>query len=470
MKIKIRPIVSILCVMIALLITSCVDGFKENEVFSSDVKNATLVSPDSIAFTPDGVGTTLTITWPVVHGAGGYQVTFYKVDDPANPVVIGTENQVVDGCSVKRSIAEDTKYKVVIKTLGNTQFNNKDAVAVKEAAYSTLLPVTDTIKSGADLSVYFASKPIPSSTTELVYQLEAGGTYTMSGNVSIPLTNVTIRGDKVNRPTVTMSAGAFVSDGAGFKLKFIYFDCAGFTGKSLLAYNPIQNSAAVSNGWVTVTSPVAIQSCLITGLTKELLDDNNKKYAVQNFLVKDCIVQQNSTNQYFIYMQGGIIKDLLISNSTIYNKQSSTANFIQYNAANRITANAAWNWASASVTAENSTFWQVAKAGQMANYAGIAQKGNNLNIQKCIFVDCGNLAVVRRFAGGNTNMTRTLGYNTYWFGGVFAAAEIATNYDNSSTHIDTDPLLENPANGDFIVGGAAQISNRNGDPRWLPIQ
>lgn len=469
MKNKIRLIVNFLLVTIVLLITSCVDGFKENEVFSSDVKNATLVSPDSIAFTPDGAGATLTITWPVVHGAGGYQVSFYKMDDPANPVVIGTENQVVDGCSTTRAIEEDTKYKVVVKALGNTQYNNKDAVAVKEAAYSTLLPVTDTIKSGADLSVYFASKPIPSSATELVYQLEAGGTYTMSGNVSLPLTNVTIRGDKVNRPTVTMSAGAFVSDGAGFKLKFIRFDCAGFTGKSLLAYNATQNPAAISNGWVTVASPVAIQSCLITGLAKELLDDSNKKYAVQNFIIKNCIIEQNSIDQYLIYMQGGIIKDLLINSSTIYNKQISNQYFIRYSS-NRITANSAWNWASASVTVTNSTFWQVAKTGQMGNYSGMGLKGNTLTIQQCIFVDCGNQAVVRRFAASGTNMTRILGYNSYWFDGAFVAAEIATNYDNSSTYINTNPALKDPANGDFTVGGADQISNRTGDPRWLPIQ
>ena len=470
MKNKIRLIVNFSLVTIVLLITSCVDGFKENEVFTTDVRNATLVSPDSIAFTPDGAGTTLTITWPVVHGAGGYQVSFYKVDDPANPVVIGTENETVDGCSVKRPIAEDTKYKVVVKTLGNTQYNNKDAAEVKEAAYSTLLPVTDTIKSGTDLSVYFASKPIPSSTTELVYQLEAGGSYTMSGNVALPLTNVTIRGDKVKRPTVTMSAGAFISDGAGFKLKFIDFDCSGFTGTSFITYNATQNAGAVLNGWATVTSTVALQSCKINGLAKYFLWDSNKKYALQTLLIKDCVIGQNSTNQYFIYMQGGMIKDLTISNSTIYNQQSSTANFIQYNAAVRVTTNAAWNWASASVTVTNSTFWQVAKAGQMANYSGLAQKGNTLSVSNCIFVDCGNQAVIRRFAGGNTNMTRSLGYNSYWFGGVFVTAEIAANYDNSSTYINTDPALANPANGDFTVGGADQISNRTGDPRWLPMQ
>jgi len=472
MKIKIRPIVSVLCVTIALLITSCVDGFKENELFSSGVTGVTLESPNgtTVVFTPNAEGNSIKISWPVVYGAGGYQFSLYKVDDPSNPIAVGKENEIVDGCSVIRALEEDTKYKVVVRTLGNAEYSNKEAAAATEALYSTLLPTTAVIPTGTDLSQYFAANPIPSSATELAYQLEAGGSYTMSANVPLPLTNVTIRGDKVHHPVVTMTNGVFVSDGAGLKLKFIDFDCTNLTGSSFITYNATQNAAAIQNAWVTVTSPVALQSCKIKGLTKYFLWDSNKKYALQTLLIKDCVIGQNSINQYFIYMQGGMVKDLTISNTTIFNTQVSTSNFIQYNAAVRVTTNAAWNWASGSVTVANSTFWQVAKAGQMANYAGLAQKGNALNVLKCIFVDCGTQAVIRRFAGGSTNMTRTLGFNSYWFGGVFAAAEISASYDNSGTHITTDPLLKDPANGDFTVGGANQISARTGDPRWLPAQ
>jgi len=471
MKIKIRPIVSILCVTIALLITSCVDGFKENELFSSGVTGVTLESPkaDSVVFTPSADGSTVKISWPVVYGAGGYQFSLYNVDDPNNPVAVGLENETIDGCSVQRALSEDTKYKAVVKTLGNEASNNKEASAATESPYSTLLVAT-VIPSGTDLTQYFTTNPIPSSTTELAYELESGGTYTMSGDVKIGLTNVTLRGNKIHHPTVTMSAGAFISDGAGFKLKFIDFNCAAFTGKAFIAFNAIQNPLAIANTWVTVTSPVAIQSCKITGLAKELVDDNNKKYAVQTLLIKNSIIGQNSTNQYFIYMQGGIIKDLAISNSTIYNTQVSATNFIQYNASNRVTSNTAWNWASASVIVTNSTFWQVAKTGQMANYAGIVQKNNILTVQNNIFVDCGNQAVIRRFCGSSANMTRTYGHNSYWFAGIFATAEISSSYDNSGTHITTDPVLKDPVNADFTVGGADQIAVGTGDSRWLPIQ
>ena len=57
-------------------------------------------------------------------GAGGYQVTFYNIDDPDNPVVIGEENEVVDKCTITRDITEDTKYKVAVRALGNQKYNN----------------------------------------------------------------------------------------------------------------------------------------------------------------------------------------------------------------------------------------------------------------------------------------------------------------------------------------------------------
>lgn len=488
MKNKIRLIVNFLLVTIVLLITSCVDGFKENEVFTTDVKNATLVAPDSIAFTPSADGTTLTIAWPVVFGAGGYQVTFYKVDDPTNPVVIGTENQTVDGCSVTRPIAEDTKYKVVIKTLGNTQYNNKDAVSAKEAAYSTLLAVTDTIKSGMDLSVYFASKPIPSSTTELAYQLEAGGSYTMSGNVPIGLTNVTIRGDKVNPANVKVTSGSFLSDGAGLKLKFINFDCSTFAGTSLIAFNSTLNSSATVCTWGTlITSPVALQSCKITGLATPLIYDNGKKYAMQTFLIKDCIINQNVANKNLISMGAGYVKDLTILNSTIYNTQIATGGYlIQYANSTNATKITGSGWATGSVTLSSSTFWQVCPNSAIVNYSGFSSSaGNTLSLQKCIFVDCDKVkSISATMCANSATPTRGYGYNTYW---VTSGTTVTTGStglppgcplyeiysstykyaDNSGTVIQSDPQFTNPTSGIFKVQGSDQISAQTGDPRWL---
>lgn len=126
-----------------LLFSSCVDGYKDDWTFSSEVQGVTLESPstEGWTFTRNVDITSLEIKWPVVLGAGGYQVTFYNIDDPDNPVVIGEENEVVDKCTITRDITEDTKYKVAVRALGNQKYNNADAVAATEMTYNTLVRV-----------------------------------------------------------------------------------------------------------------------------------------------------------------------------------------------------------------------------------------------------------------------------------------------------------------------------------------
>lgn len=472
MKKKIGYIANLLCFVILLFITSCVDGYKDDYEYASDVRNATLESPkaEDVSFVASPDGETVTISWPVVHGAGGYLVSFYNVDDPDNPVAIGTENEVIDGCSITREIEEDTKYRLDIKTLGNEKYNNKEALSEESISYSTLLPTYAVIPSGTDLSTYFSANPIPQSETELAYDLESGGSYTMSGDLPLGLTNVTIRGDKVYHPTVKMTTGAFLTDGFGLKIKFIDFDCTDFSKNAFITYNTTLNPALVASDWVCVTSPVVVSNCNISALPKPLLFDSSKKYAIQTLLVKNCVISMSAAGQRFLYMPGGIIKDLTIDSSTIYYTEPASTYFIQYNS-NRITAVAAWGWISGGIKLANSTFWQVAKTGQMGNYAGLAQKGNYLTVQKCIFVDCGSGEVIRRLGGGNSNFTCSFSYNSYWFNGSFATQELVTTpKDNSGSHIATDPQLQDPNNGNFTVQGAAQIAARTGDPRWLPAQ
>lgn len=483
MKIKkrIRSVVNILCLAIALFLASCTDGYKDDITFTSDVKNTQLESPDpsGVKFTPSSDGATVTIEWPVVHGAGGYQFSLYIVDDPENPILVGEENQFVDGCNTTRDLLEDTKYKAVIKALGNKEYNNAEALTASEAEHSTLVKVYATIPSGTDLGSYFAAnpvKPLEEGETEIAYELEAGGIYTMTSNIALDTTTMTIRGDKINHAKIKMSTGSFISDGVGLKFKFIDFDCSEFENDAVLIYNKVQNPGKVSNSWVTVTQPVSFQSCNVTGLKKKLIWDSKTKYGLQTLLIKDCVIGQSNSVQ-LIHVEAGFVKDLSLTASTFYSDTESYSNkyFIQYNNT-RINGNSEWAkepylWLTAGVAINNCTFYQVVKAGEMANYSGLAQKGNYLTITNSIFVDSGNKNVIRRFGGGGGNFTRTFGYNTYWFNGAFADSELTSNpKDDSGTHMTSDPKLKDPANADFTVGGSAQIAARTGDPRWLPAQ
>ena len=109
----------------------------------------------------------------------------------------------------------------------------------------------------------------------------------------------------------------------------------------------------------------------------------------------------------------------------------------------------------------------------MANYGGFAgQKCSCFDIERCIFVDCGNKQVIRRILAGRAasayGSVVTM-YNTYMFNGEFESTSgVVDPYDMSGTAIEEDPAVKDAANGDFTVSGAAQVTNKTGDPRWLP--
>ena len=72
-----------------VLLASCADTYDGNDTFISDVQNATLESPNEadVTLTPSSDGTELTIQWPVVFGAGGYEFKLLNANDETTPLV-----------------------------------------------------------------------------------------------------------------------------------------------------------------------------------------------------------------------------------------------------------------------------------------------------------------------------------------------------------------------------------------------
>ncbi len=479
---------SIALLAIVLSISSCVDGFKDDQEFSSDVRNTTLESPkaeDIVITTVANVtgGQDLKFSWPVVHGAGGYEFTLYNVDNPENPVVIGEENEVIDGCYVQRERAEDTKYKVVVRTLGNKKLNNQEAEEATELAYSNLVPVYQTIPTGTDLTTYFTTNPIEMAdvSAEIVYELEPNGEYTMTGNVDLGMTNVTLRGDKIHRAKITVTgSSSFVSDGAGFRIRWSDLDLTNYSGSAFIQYRSTINEANPrviyyneTDPWIVVEAESGIESSKITGLSTTFIKDNGKKYALRSFSFKDCVVEQNTADAIFIDFTGALIKDLLIVNSTLYNLQKSTAYWTRY--ANvrvvQVADRKVWATETGSIKILNSTLYNVAYGKDIFNSNGWGQKSNTVTINNSIIVDCGKQEVLRRLRASTNNVTGIFENNTYWYDGVFSEPEITHNQgDKTGSELRDDPSFVGAANGDFTVQGAAQLEKRTGDPRWLPAQ
>lgn len=201
----------------------------DEETFSGGVTNTQLDSPKASDVAFEKLATTennVKVTWSVVMGAGGYKFSMYIVDDPDHPVAV-VKDSIVDGTAVVCPWVEDTNYKVEIAALGNEKLNNTASVSATEISWSTLVAAT-LVPNGTDLTTYFAEHPVTTGKdTEVAFELEAGGTYYISGDLNFGVNNVQLRGNKTrgNANVKFTAPASIITCGGGLALKFINFDC-----------------------------------------------------------------------------------------------------------------------------------------------------------------------------------------------------------------------------------------------------
>lgn len=471
----------------ALLVVSCDDVYDSNETWSSDVKNTTLTSPkaEDITYVASTDGSTMKISWPVVYGAGGYEVTLLDVTDSENPVTVDTfKNAKIDGCSISATRNEDTNYEFQIKALGNAALNNKDAETATNSTYSTFAGSMATIPDGTDLAEWFEANPVPEDTTGMLcYDLVPGGKYTLSKDYDFTTHQVTLRTtNKSNLATITYTGeNAKLKTGTMIQLKFVNIDASASTQPVVeMSATPDESlkGASGKGDYYNILGAVVFNGCNITGVNNNLFYDGNKKYCVETLLINNCkihLTSSSTTNingNAVIYFKAGYANTLQIKNSTLWNTGDSDAKyFVQYNNSGR--ADRA-GYTGQYVIFQNNTFYNIAKSGQWANYSGFnGQKYSNFTVQSNIWVNCGNKQIARRIMGGRGESSYPAGQvnfsnNTYMFEGEFESTNgVVESYDTSGSAIEEDPGFKDPANGDFTVSGAAQLSKKTGDPRWL---
>lgn len=474
MKLKKTIIESILCLSIILSVGSCAgDGFEE-ETFSGGVTNTQLSSPEAsgVTFAKLPGTSNVKVTWPVVMGAGGYQFSLYVVDDPAHPVAI-VKDSIIDGAAVVCPYSDDTNYKAEITTLGNDKLNNTAAPSPSEVGWSTLVPAT-MIPAGTDLATYFVEHPVTTGKdTEVAYELEAGGTYTLSGDLNFGINNVQLRGNKVNHAKVTFTgAGSVVTCGGGLALKFIDFDCDVVTGGAFFKFGDVPAEILGLNNYGVVENPILFQSCNFRNVRHYFIDINGKKYAVQNFIIRDCIVELYQDTEVINFnSNNSFVKDLEISNTTFYSHLESGARFMRY-AGGRADQVASLKdgvkWSSCSMKFISNTFYRISYTGQSFNSNYWNRAENSVLLSKNIFFDSCKGEFNRRIVmGGNTK--KTCDNNCYWYNNAFPSAnEIDRNDgDKSSTAYGVDPGFADPENGNFKPGNTEVNSHGSGDSRWL---
>lgn len=328
----------------ALLMASCaVDGF-DDETFRSDVSGVVLESPnaDDITVVSSADGKTQTFTWPVVQGAGGYLVTFYDEANPQEPIV---KDSLVDGCSITTSREEDMKYIFSIRTIGNPEKHNGDALEVTTKLVSTFTPTFATIPAGSDLNEWFAANPIPETakTENLNYDLVAGGSYTVSSELDFDPYSVTLRStSKTNHAKITYVGGAAtISFANALNVKYLDFDCAGMPkgntgGVFGFSKSPTAERDAAT-GFVIIQNPVTIIGCNFDNVMGSFFTDNRKgqKVAAVTFLIDNCVVHLTQSLRSSVVLSGltmvaiSTTSQLAIPHSTIWNHQVTSITSIR---------------------------------------------------------------------------------------------------------------------------------------------
>ena len=469
MKIKKTVVESLVCLSIAFSIGSCAgDGFDE-ETFSGGVTGTQLLSPEAsgVEFAKLAGTTNVKVTWPVIMGAGGYQFSLYIVDDPSNPITV-VKDSIIDGASVVCPYLDDTNYKAEIVTLGNAKLNNATATSPTEASWSTLVPATS-IPDGADLTTWFADNPVTSGKdTEVAYELAAGGMYTISGDLDFGVNNVQLRGNKLDHAKVKFTGpGSIISCGGGLALKFIEFDCDVVTGGTFLKFGNVPSEILGMNSYGIVTNPMIFQSCEILNVRHYLVNINGKNYAIQNFIIRDCLIKLYQDGDLINFNANStFVKDFEISNTTFYNvSNANNGRFLRVAGGQASRA----GWTSCSMNFTSNTFYNISKTQQAFNSNVWNRQANTVNLSKNIFFDSCSGEFNRRIVGGRTDNSKTCDNNCYWFDGSLPVNETTgqSTGDKSSTAYGVDPGFADPANGDFTPSAPEVFSHGSGDPRWL---
>lgn len=483
-------------------VASCQHGIDDSERFSGGVTNATLESPDpsKVTFTKIAGTPNVKIEWPVVFGAGGYEVSLYIVDDPENPVLVGEENEYVEGCSTMREYEEDVNYMAKIRALGNVKLNNKDAIASSEVPWDTFLPAS-IIPNGTDLTIFFAENPVETEKgVEVGFELEPGGSYTMSGIIDFDLNLVTLRGNKTeSRPTIVLGeAGGFMTQ-AGLQIKWINFDCTASTKPGFISLSTTPSASistealgykaagANQDGFV-INDPVLIQNCNFKNLNKSLLYGSGKAWSLRNLSIMGCIVQMNNaTSSSVIRLDdaepgNGLIKNLVVKGNTFLNLvKNGSGYFIRYKSGSNAQPKKIFgnNDDSTTFTIEHNTFSHVMSNKDFANQMPTVGTFT-INLQYNVFYD-----VFRIYQLLVNNTKKNTAGNTIFADGVKTWGGVPNGNDTGGRKDDNgnpyatleDPLFEGPfeveldltkENGglNFKPTAPIAVANKAGDPRW----
>lgn len=479
----------------ALMLTSCQKGFDNDETFSSTVRDSQLASPSlskanfATLVNSDG-SESVKVTWDAVMGAGGY---YYRVDNMDS----GEPELLIEGSTDKSLFlfpkTEDTKYRVTVKTLGNTMLNNAEAKEATVYAYSTMIEA-QTIPAGENI-VNFVKTHIIETDDEQAFELVGGASYTIDEEIDFGRHKVTFRGNKLDYPVVTLTGLGTIRTAAGLKVKWIKFDCTNQESKGVVECSSVAYPELETNkvGWPDKTyyqpDPIIFQDCWFKNVKMCLFFTGVRAWSMEDVRIDNCIVQLDNDGTKFgdaavigtysstsLYRDDvaswfGAIRNVTIKNSTIYNLKDNGKNRMIRFLSNQLGRCFDSQYGTATLT--NNTFVKVMSNKEFANNTPNRAE-YSITFQNNICYDCWRL---QKFMQGNNPLTIDITKNTIW--GLknpvdatdkkrCATEENAFGY---STVEELNAALKEldltKPNGGVNFKSSAPISSTIGDPRWL---
>ena len=319
--------------------------------------------------------------------------------------------------------------------------------------------------------------------------LPAGAAYKAGSTVYVDK-KLNIIGDESDPATLELGMKGFVIKDA-LDMENMIIDAATNAEPFIaLSAEPNEELLGANNGsdYYNIMDPVILRNLTITGVKGKLIYDNNKKYALDNLLIENCIVQLRTPKdkkETVIYMQGGGIRILEVNTSTFYQKgQGDNDYFVRYNNSARLDRMGynkdmeAEDFVPEGFIYESNTFYKVAYEGQWGNYSGFnGQKYTAFTVNKNIWVDCGSGQIARRMLGSRGAEFYEVcefDQNTYIYNGTAETEGTMKNgepvgtYDLSGTAITKVPTFKLVATGDFTLNATdVQNKQQTGDPRWF---
>lgn len=372
--------------------------------------------------------TQVILRWP----AGEYAQTI--VLTPGDIVYDVTSEDIATGSAVIKGLSGETSYTAKLmngnKTRGTITFTTPvdtgDAILIESSEElinalanlegGEILALTDGTYLGDDASLNFNINKTVSIATA-----KSGGKVILNGHIRL-------------------------KTGAGLSLTNITLDGTGGSGDQAIIFQD-----AGANG------TISLEGCEIRNYVKGVFYVNYAT-AIDKIIFNNCVLHDITCSNDFFDCRKGVVKELTLSNSTVYNSCASR-DFVRMDN----DGYASFPSILPVINITNNTLVNVISGDATKRLLYVRYTGNSINFTQNIVYGTSGIFSDQ----GGTSKPDFQNNNYFNTPGLVSIIGKSKFFDDSSTKTELDPQFTDATKGDFTVGNAEVKDLKIGDPRWL---